>query len=171
MRREKGGWVDTETDEILLYAQRAMHACSAGTRRAASGEATDPLSVSLSCTNNTLEQKLKNQFVLAQTTQGNVKIGIMDIATITKIYENIANWNYNRCLECSRIKLERKCKREWVCHQMNLNRMGILNHVKEIIFTQLRFMRTLHNEFTWTPHNEFTWQQTDSQLKMSHPIE
>ena len=50
-----------------------------------------PLPLKLSCTNSTLEQKLKNQFVPAQTTQGDVRTRIVDIATITKVYEGIAN--------------------------------------------------------------------------------
>ena len=50
-----------------------------------------PLPLKLSCTNSTLEQKLKNQFVPTQTTQGDVRTRIVDIATITKVYEGIAN--------------------------------------------------------------------------------
>jgi hypothetical protein len=66
---------------------------------------------------------------------------------------------------------------------MNLNRLGILNHIDEIIITQIHIMRTLHNkfrieeiiitqlQFIRTLHSEFTRQLTDRKLKMMHPIQ
>ena len=45
----------------------------------------------------------------------------------------------------------------------NLNTMGKLNRIEEIIITQIQIMRTIHSDFTR--------KLTDTQLKMMHPFQ